>query len=351
MTAVALRPFRDDDADAVAEACADPVTAHFLPFLPQPYTRQDALDFFRHRPEDLAIADARDGRVLGSIGSTPRGDGIAEVGYWVAPWARRQGVASAALEQFATRLFESGLRRLYLTTALTNGASQRVAVAGGFLREGVARGSTRTRDGGWQDMVVWARTADDPAGPSARVLPDLPGGALTDGVVTLRPIVEADGPVTYQMRSLPDVSGRSVVSTPMDPAVVTRQCAESVSKWLAGQRAEMTVRDATDDTYLGEIALFYSEPALREAMIGYSLTPPARGKGYAARAARLVTGWGFEIGMARMIAGTAPDNVASQRVLEAAGYHREGLQLGRLPGPDGTRIDNIQFARLRPAAT
>ena len=67
-----------------------------------------------------------------------------------------------------------------------------------------------------------------------------------------------------------------------------------------------------------------------------------------ARAARLVTDWGFEIGMVRMIAGTAPDNVASQRVLEAAGYHREGLQFAKLPGPDGTRIDNIQFAKLRP---
>jgi RimJ/RimL family protein N-acetyltransferase len=347
---VALRHWRDEDADAVAEACADPVIAHYLPFLPQPYTRDDALAFFRAKPDDFAVVDPETDRVLGAIGSTPRGDGIAEVGYWVAPPARRQGVASAALERFSTGLFESGLRRVYLLTALTNGASQRVAVAGGFLREGVARAASRTADGGWQDMVVWARTADDPPGPSARVLPDLPGGRLTDGVVTLQPIVEEDGLNTYQMRSLPDVSGRSVAAAPMDPAVVTRQCAESVSKWLAGQRAEMTIRDA-NGAYLGEIALFYSEPALREAMIGYSLTPPARGNGYAARAARLVTDWGFEIGMARMIAGTAPDNLASQRVLEAAGYHREGLQLARLPGPDGTRIDNIQFAKLRPTAT
>ncbi|MEV4509529.1 GNAT family N-acetyltransferase [Dactylosporangium sp. NPDC049525] len=348
---VTLRPFRDDDADAVAEACGDPAIARFLPFLPQPYTRDDALAFFRHRPDDLAVVDPGTDRVLGSIGSTLRREGVAEVGYWVAPWARRQGVASAALNQFATRLFEQGLERLYLTTALTNGASQRVAVAGGFIREGIARGSTRSRDGGRQDMVVWARLPGDPPGPSARALPDLPGGSLTDGVVTLRPILEEDGPSTYQMRSLPDVSGRSVVGTPMDPAVVTRQCAESVSKWLAGQRAEMTIRSAADGTYLGEIMLYYAEPFLREAMLGYSLTPQARGNGYASRAARLVTDWGFEIGMSRMIAGTAPDNIASQRVLEAAGYHREGLQRSRLPGPDGTRIDNVQFAKLRPAAT
>jgi RimJ/RimL family protein N-acetyltransferase len=348
---VALRPWREDDADAVTAACNDPLIAHFLPFLPQPYTREDALAFIRRDSKDLAVVDPATDRVLGAVGATPGSTGVAEVGYWVAPHARRQGVASAALEQFATRLFESGLQRLYLTTALTNGASQRVAIAGGFVREGIARGSSRTRDGGRQDMIVWARLPGDPPGPSARALPDLPGGELTDGVVTLRPIVEEDGPVTYQMRSLPEVSGRSVVATPMDPAVVTRQCAESVSRWLAGQRAETTIRDAADGTYLGEIALFYSEPALREAMIGYSLTPEARGKGYAARAARLITAWGFEIGMARMTAGTAPDNIASQRVLEAAGYHREGLQRDKLPGPDGTRIDNIQFAKLPPSAT
>ncbi|MET7417566.1 GNAT family N-acetyltransferase [Dactylosporangium sp. NPDC005555] len=350
MTAT-LRPWRDDDADAVAEACADPVIARYLPFLPQPYTRDDALAFFRNKPGDPAIVDAETDRVLGAIGSTPRGDGIAEVGYWVAPWARRQGVASAALEQFSGRLFEQGLRRVYLVTALTNGASQRVAVAGGYTREGIARGSARTADGTWADMVVWARTAGDPPGRSARALPDLAGGELTDGVITLRALTEDDGPSTYELRSHPDVSGRSVVGTPIDPAVVTRQCAESVSKWIAGLRAEMTIRDAADGTYLGEIALYHSEPLLREAMIGYSLAPGARGKGHAARAARLVTDWGFEIGMARMIAGTATDNIASQRVLEAAGYHREGLQRSRLPGPDGTRIDNLQFAKLRPAAT
>jgi RimJ/RimL family protein N-acetyltransferase len=344
-----LRPFRDDDADAVAEACGDPVIARYLPFLPQPYTREDALAFFRSKPQDPAVVDPATDRVLGTIGSIPRGGGVAEVGYWVAPWARRRGVATAALELFSARLFEQGLHRLYLQTALTNGASQRVALAAGYTREGVARGGSRTPDG-MQDVVVWARLAGDPTGPTVRALPDLPGGRLSDGVVELRPLTEEDGPATYELRSRPDVSGRSVVGTPIDLAGVTRQCAESVSKWLAGLRAELTIRDA-DGTYLGEIALFYAEPLLREAMIGYALTPEARGKGYAARAVRLVTAWGFEIGMVRMVAGTAPDNVASQRVLEAAGYHREALQRDRLPGPDGTRVDNIQFAKLRPAAT
>lgn len=348
---IALRPWRETDADALVELCADPVTRRFLPLLPEPYTRADALCFIERGDTERAIVDEETGEVLGGIGYKPRTQGVASVGYQVCARHRGKRVATTALDLLGTELFKDQFQRLYVETALDNAASQRVALAAGYVREGIARGSGRRPDGGRFDTVVWGRLASDPPGPTRRVLPDLPGGRLTDGVVVLRPLVEQDGLMTYQMRSLPEVSGRSVVGTPMDPAVVTRQCAESASKWLAGQRAEMTIRRAGDEAYLGEIALYYAEPALQEAMIGYSLMPEARGHGYAARAARLVTGWGFEIGMARMIAGTALDNIASQRVLEAAGYTREAVQPGRLPGPSGTRIDNVAFAKLRPPAT
>jgi RimJ/RimL family protein N-acetyltransferase len=351
MSEITLRPWREQDADDVVAACNDPLTVRYLPLLPRPYTRADALAFIGRNATDRAIVDGATDRVLGAIGHTPRRETAAEIGYWVAPWARGRRVATTALEQLSASLLKNEFHRLYVETALTNAASQRVAVAAGYTREGIARSAARDGDGGWYDTVVWARIAGDPAGPSRRALPDLPGGELTDGVVVLRALTEQDGHETYQMRILPEVSGRSVVGTPTDPAIVLRQCAESASKWLAGARAEMTIRRAGDDVYLGEIALYHAEPVLQESMIGYSLTPEARGHGYAARAARLVTQWGFDIGMARLTAGTAPDNIASQRVLEAAGYTREAYERGKLPGPDGTRIDNVAFAKLRPAAT
>ncbi|MER7275542.1 GNAT family N-acetyltransferase [Dactylosporangium sp. NPDC000244] len=348
---VELRMWRPEDAETIVAAVNDPTTRRYLPMLPDPYTREDALDFIERGANERAVIDGATGEVLGCIGFIPRGPGVASVGYWVSPAARGRGVASAALGRLSQELFKGEFHRLYLEIEAENIASQRVAVTAGFIREGIARGGGRRPDGSRFDMVVWALLDDDPAGPSPRALPDLPGGRLTDGVVTLRPLVPADAGLTYTLRIRPDVSGRSVAAAPLDLAVVERHCAEAASKWLAGQRAELTIRRASDEEYLGEIALFYFEPALREAMIGYSLTPEARGHGYASRAARLVTDWGFEIGMARMVAGTAVDNVASQRVLEAAGYHREALQLARLPGPDGGRIDNIAFAKVRPSVT
>ena len=47
-------------------------------------------------------------------------------------------------------------------------------------------------------------------------------------------------------------------------------------------------------------------------MIGYSLGTAWRGRGYAARAARLVADWAFDqVGLVRVVAGTAPSNIAS----------------------------------------
>ena len=39
------------------------------------------------------------------------------------------------------------------------------------------RGGGANRDGGRHDLIVWARLRDDPDGPTARLLPDLPGRA------------------------------------------------------------------------------------------------------------------------------------------------------------------------------
>ena len=60
----------------------------------------------------------------------------------------------------------------------------------------------------------------------------------------------------------------------------------------------------------------------------------------------LVADWAFGIGLARLWAGTRPENVASQRVLEKVGFQREGLLRGRLPGPDGTRVDSVNYGLL-----
>ena len=353
---VVLRPFRTADAPDVAAGCNDPVTQRFLPLLPSPYTVEDALWWIREGAPNafanggtaLAVADPDTDRVAGGIGFGRVRDGAGEAGYWISPWARRRGLATAAARTITEHAFALGVQRLELRTQPENAASQRVAIAAGYTREGLLRGAGRSRDDGRHDLIVWGRLVTDPLGPTRRLLPDLPGGKLTDGVVTLRPVRADDAPDTYDLHCQPDVVSSSVPPVAPERDAVARACARAEAGWLAGERAYLTIRDAATDAYTGEIGLYYWEPPSQQAMIGYSMVPAWRGRGYATRAVTLVAQWAFgHVGIARLVAGTAPENLGSQRVLERAGFVREGYQRSRLPGPDGTRIDDILYALLR----
>ena len=354
---IVLRPPRRADADDVTAACADPAIQHYIPTVPSPYTRRDALHWITevHSAERLlggvllVIADPGSDRLIGSVGlhRVALTAGLAEVGYWVAPWARGRGVATSATVALSRWGHRRGLHRVELLTDPENWQSQRVALGAGFRREGIRRGAGRRRDGTRHDLVVFARLADDPPGPVARALPDLPGGVLSDGVVELRPLWTTDADDLYALRILPESVASSVPPVAPDRANVRRRCTEGPSYWLAGQRADLTIRDAASGRFAGEISLYYGDPRDGEAMIGYGLAPAWRGHGYATRAVRLLARWAFEqTAIVRLIAGTAPENVSSQRVLERAGFTREGYLRSRLPGPSGTRIDDILYSLL-----
>ncbi len=354
---IVLRPPRPKDAPDIADACADPLAQRFVPALPSPYTLDDALWWITQgAPATVAaggrayvIADPQTDRVIGACGVTSRGPRLGEIGYWVAPWARGRGVASGACRSLAGEVL-GDLHRLELRTDPENVASQRVAIAAGFTREALARGLGQRRDGGPEDLIVWVRLPTDPDGPSARLIPDLPGGELSDGVVTLRPTTAADTEETYALHILPECVLRSVPQREPSREIVARRCAHAPAQWLAGARADLTIRDAATGEFAGDVGLFHLDALIGQAMTGYSLTREWRGRGYATRAVNLLADWAFsQVGLARLVAGTAPDNVVSQRVLARAGFEREAHQRAALPGPDGTRQDDIRWVRLAPS--
>jgi RimJ/RimL family protein N-acetyltransferase len=268
-------------------------------------------------------------------------DRSAGIGYWTAPWARGRGVATRACSALTDWAFAGGLGRLEALARPDNPLAHRVAIAAGYRHEGRRRGAEYGRDGHRYDLTVWARLHTDPPGPSPRLLPDLPGGRLTDGVVELRPLGPADTADVVALRALPEVAATSFGDTE-----VARICAEAEGEWLAGRAARLTIRDGATGALAGEIGMFQLDPT-GQAMLGADLFPAFRGKGFATRAVRLIADWAFgTVGLARLIAGTTPDNVASQAVLERAGFRREGYQRARLPGPAGTRLDDVLYALL-----
>ncbi len=231
---VVLRPPRPTDADDLATACADPAIQRYVP-VPVPYTKIDALTWITDGRAamraaggvNLIMADPATDRVLGSISlhHVSQPDGIGELGYWVAPWGRRRGLATTATRALAEWAVKQGLYRVELLVEAENSASQRVAIGAGFRREGVRRGARADRQGGRRDLVVWARLADDPPGPTPRLLPDLPGGKLDDGVVQLRPLWSGDADDLHALRALPESVETSVPPVAPSRAAVFRICA------------------------------------------------------------------------------------------------------------------------------
>ena len=169
--AVLLRPPSPADVPEIAAACTDPEIARWT-MVPTPYTPAHARRFVAQARRwwrtgrtgaIFAIVERSSGRLVGMIGLEPAEPGLAEVGYWVAPGARRRGYATRAVRLVSTWAFaDPTLVRLELHTMLGNEASGAVAVKAGFSREGVARRGLVVR-GERVDGVVYALVRGDPA--------------------------------------------------------------------------------------------------------------------------------------------------------------------------------------------
>jgi RimJ/RimL family protein N-acetyltransferase len=166
---VRLRDWQPTDAEDVFRACQDPEIARWIPPMPQPYSMGDATEYIAHTREawelgteaSFAIVDPETDRVLGSISLHRDSLKRWSVGYWVAPWARRRGVATHALRlvsRWAIREYE--LVRLALLTLDGNEASQRAARACGFHHEGVLRNALEDRNG-LRDEVLFSLIPSD----------------------------------------------------------------------------------------------------------------------------------------------------------------------------------------------
>ena len=80
--------------------------------------------------------------------------------------------------------------------------------------------------------------------------------------------------------------------------------------------------ETKDGTKIGFIAHFVAHGTV----IGYALPPNERGKGYGSEAIKIMVDYLFlSKNKVRIQAETHPQNIASQRVLEKAGFRREGI--------------------------
>ena len=116
--------------------------------------------------------------------------------------------------------------------------------------------------------------------------------------------------------------------------------------WAEGTGASFAICDATlPDTCLGQVFIERDDDG--RGSVGYWLLEDGRGKGRATRAVRLMASWALpEMRLGRLQLHTDPENVASQRVAERAGFAREGVLRAYNGRRDGTRADAVVYSLL-----
>ncbi|HEX8408995.1 MAG TPA: GNAT family N-acetyltransferase [Thermoanaerobaculia bacterium] len=140
-----LRPFTQADAPAVQRLCGAYEVALNTLMIPHPYPdgaaeqwiAKHAEDFAENRNHHFAVDD---GELAGAMGLMMKGDGIAEIGYWIAVPAWNRGYATEAARAVVRYGFEEcGLHRIFAGHFTRNPASGKVMEKLGMQYEGTLR--------------------------------------------------------------------------------------------------------------------------------------------------------------------------------------------------------------------
>jgi len=172
---------------------------------------------------------------------------------------------------------------------------------------------------------------------------------LEDTDLRLRPFRDADLAAIVVACRDPDTA-RFIPHMPVpytdDDA---RRYLEMTRDWARnGSRLALAIADAESDELVGAIDVRVAD----EGTIGYWIHPNARNRGVATRALTMLSRWAVEHGGVRQLELTThPDNVASQRVAEKAGFRRIGVverQMRFRDGTDRVVVFELETARDEP---
>jgi RimJ/RimL family protein N-acetyltransferase len=183
------------------------------------------------------------------------------------------------------------------------------------------------------------RVAAPPLAP-----PDPP---LSDGRIRLEPLAQRDRGDAWLMAQDDDVKRFTYFPADADERWIADWIARYERGWHDRTCTGFSIRAADDDSFVGFAAIVRLDLEAREGEIGYVVSPAARGRGAAAAAVSLLSGWGFDaLGLERLELRIDDANRASRRVAERAGYQLDGV-LRSVYFKEGRRVDTGVWSRLR----
>jgi RimJ/RimL family protein N-acetyltransferase len=175
----------------------------------------------------------------------------------------------------------------------------------------------------------------------------LPRTPLSDGVTALRPWREDDVAAVVAACQDPEVVRWTSVPVPYTEADARAYIGQRHAAAAAGVSAPFAILDAAGGGLIGSISLLHFAWEHARAEVGYWLAAPARGRGHATRAVRLICVWGFSaLRLERIDLMAAVGNTASQQVAERAGFTREAVLRSYMQGRHGAQ-DMAAFGLLR----
>jgi len=163
---------------------------------------------------------------------------------------------------------------------------------------------------------------------------------LGDGVVSLRPLTLADAPWVAGAVA----TGESCCLDARPGPLSVADAHAMIASWegLRGEGRGLALVARHEDRPVGLLILQTAEPGDWE--VAYWVAIAERGRGYAARAVGLVSRRLVETpGVRRVWLETDPENRASQRVAEKAGFVRERLACDHC-ARDGVAHDCVIYA-------
>jgi ribosomal-protein-alanine N-acetyltransferase len=175
---------------------------------------------------------------------------------------------------------------------------------------------------------------------------EFPADGLSDGVVRLRLMADADIPAIVEAVQDPEIPRYTRVPDPYGEEDARHWQRMATTGIEAGTDLPALVVDADDGRLLGAVGLHGLDPATGRCSAGYWVAAPERGRGVAGRALTLLCRFAFtELDAKRIELWIEPANGPSLRVAEAVGFHREGLLRSFMPIAE-TRRDMLMYSLL-----
>jgi RimJ/RimL family protein N-acetyltransferase len=173
-----------------------------------------------------------------------------------------------------------------------------------------------------------------------------PGTTLTVDELILRLWCSTDAAALLAACGDPEIARWAGLPQPFGPADAEAFIEGAAAMWQDGTGAPFAIVEAENGRLLGAITRF--GPDGHQATFGCWVVPDARGRGVGTRVLRLLAEWTFATtSVIRLHVFIMVGNEVSERMVERAGYQREGVLRAWDVLEDGVPVDCVVYSRLR----